>query len=68
MEKTEVNRINHNGPKRVAASEVKSKRMKLDSTFYDHVSPPLINMDIATLMVGIIDVTKMRANIFMQIG
>ena len=67
MENTEVNRIKINGPERVAAAEVKVKKMKLSSTFYDHASSPLIDMDIATLMGGTIAVTEMRVKMFMLI-
>ena len=68
MEKTEVNRINWNGPERVAAAEVKAKKMNLSSTLYKHTSSPLIDMEITTLMGGMIAVTEMRAKIFMPIG
>ena len=68
MEKTEVNRIKQNGPERVAASEVEAKKMKLALTLYDHASSPLLDMEIATLMGGMIAVTKIRAKMFMPIG
>ena len=68
MEKTEVSRIHRNGPERVAAVEVKAKNMNLALTLYDHVSSPLIDIDIATLIRGMIAVTKMSDNIFMRIG
>ena len=66
-EKTEVSRIKRNGPELVAAAEVKSKKMKLASTLYDHVYSTLIDMDIATLMGGMIAITEMWAKMFMPI-
>ena len=68
MDNTEVDRIKRNGPERVAAAEVKSKKIKLDSTMYDHASYPITNMDITTLMVVMIAVTKICAKMFMPIG
>ena len=68
MEKTEVNRINRNGPERVAAAEVKGKKMKLALDLFGHTPSPLIDMEISTLMGGMIAVTKMRAKMFMPIG
>ena len=68
MEKTEVNMINRNGTELVSAAEVKANKMKLASTLYDHASSTLIDMDISTLMRGMIAVTEMRANMFMPIG
>ena len=50
MEKTEVNRIKRNGPERVAAEEVKAKKMKLATTLYQNVSSPLIDMEISALV------------------
>ena len=58
MEKTEVKRIKRNGPERVAAGEVKAKKMNLSSTLYENMSYPIIDMKIATLMGGIIVITK----------
>ena len=52
-----MNRIKQNSPEHVAATEVKAKKMKLASSFYDHTSSPLINMEIATLMGVMIAVT-----------
>ena len=57
-EKTEVKRIKRNGPERVAAGEVKAKNMNLSSTLYENMSYPIIDMNIATLMGGIIVITK----------
>ena len=68
MDKTEVNRIKRNVPERVAAEEVKAKNMKLALTLYGHASSPLIDMDIATLMGGMLAVTKMSAKMFIPIG
>ena len=68
MEKTEVNRIKRNGPECVAAAEVKVKKMNLASTLYGHASSTLIDMDISTVMGGMIAITKMRAKVFMPIG
>ena len=44
MEKTEVNRIKRNGPERVDTAEVKAKKMKLASNFYEKVSSTFIDM------------------------
>ena len=63
-----MNRIKRNVPERVTAAEVKAKKIKLKSTFYDHTSSPIIDMKIAILMGGMIAVTKMRAKMFMSIG
>ena len=63
-----MNSINQNSPEHVAATEVKAKKMKLASYFYDHTSSPLINMEIATLMGVMIAVTKIWAKVFMSIG
>ena len=68
MEKTKVSTINQNGPERVTAEEVKAKIMKLYLTLYDHESSPIIDMEIDTLMGGMISVTKMRDKMFMPIG
>ena len=68
MDKTEVNRTKQNGPERVDVGGVKAKKMKPASIFYENTSYPLINMEIGTLMGGMIDVTKMCANMFMPIG
>ena len=67
-EKTGVNRIKWNGPERITAAEVKEKNMKLELTLYDHVSSPLLDMESATLMGGMIAVSEMRAKIFMPMG
>ena len=42
--------------------------MKLASTLYNHASSLLIDVDIATLMGGMIAVNEMRAKMFMLIG
>ena len=44
MEKTDVNRIKPNGPERVAAAELKAKKMKLASTLYDYMSSTIIDI------------------------
>ena len=51
-----MKRIKQNGPERVDAAEVKTKKMKLDSTLYDHASSLLIDVDITILMGGMIAV------------
>ena len=63
-----MNSIKLNGHERVAAAEVKAKNMKLASTLYYHVSSPFINVEIATITGGMIDVTKMLAKMFILIG
>ena len=63
-----MNRIKRNDTECVAVEEVKSKKMNLASTLYDNVYSPLINMEIVTLMGGMIAVTKMSATMFMPIG
>ena len=68
MEKTEVNRINRNGPEHAPAAEVKAKKMMLYLTLYDNTYSLLNDMDINNLMGGNIAVTIMRANIFLSIG
>ena len=55
-ENTEANMIKRNGPERVAAVEVKAKKMNLASTLYDHASSPLIDMEIVTLMGGMMPI------------
>ena len=68
MEKTELNRINRNGPEHAPAAEVKAKKMMLYLTLYDNTYSLLNDMDINNLMGGNIAVTIMRANIFLSIG
>ena len=68
MEETEVNRIKRNGIERVNAVKVKANKLKLDLTLYDHASSPLVDIDIATLMGGMIAITKICAKKFMPIG
>ena len=68
MDKTELNRIKRNVSECVAAVEVKLKKINLALTLYDHASSPLIDMEIAALMGGMIALTKMSTNMFMLIG
>ena len=63
-----MTRIKRNGNGCVNAVEAKAMKMKLALTFYKCASSPLIDMEITTLMVGMIAVTKMRATMFMPIG
>ena len=68
LEKTEVNRIKWNGPERVAAAEVKAKNMNTASTVYDNASSPIIDMEISTIIGGVISITKIYSKMFMLIG
>ena len=63
-----MNRIKHNGPEHVATAEVKAKNMKLASDLYGHASSPLIDLEIANLMGGMIAVIKMCAKMFIPVG
>ena len=62
-----MNKIKRNEPECVAAADVKAENMNMALNLYSNASSPLIDMEIVTLMGGMIVVTKMRAKMFMQI-